>query len=82
MRTFLELTLFTGLLTAALCFDAGTSWAKPEYSRRTKKDCNFCHPPDSWNLNDAGKYYRDHKYSLQGYKPPADGKSDKPHKGA
>jgi hypothetical protein len=53
-----------------LC-DSGTSWAKPDYARRTKKDCAFCHPPNSWNLNDAGKYYRDHKYSLEGYKQPA-----------
>jgi hypothetical protein len=77
MRTFLELAIFTGLLTAALCFNATTTWAKPEYARRTQKECSFCHPPDSWNLNDAGKYYRDHKYSLQGYKPPA---GDKQHK--
>jgi hypothetical protein len=28
-------------------------------------------------LNDAGKYYRDHKYSLQGYVPPAPAKPGK-----
>jgi hypothetical protein len=43
--------------------------AKPEYSRRTRKDCAFCHPKGSWNLTEAGKYFRDHHYSLDGYKP-------------
>jgi hypothetical protein len=43
--------------------------AKPEYSRRTHKDCAFCHPKSSWNLTEAGKYFRDHHYSLDGYKP-------------
>jgi hypothetical protein len=43
--------------------------AKPEYTRRTSKPCTFCHPGPGWVLNDAGKYYRDHNYSLKGYKP-------------
>ena len=81
MRALFEVSIFAAILAAALCFNAGTTWAKPEYARRTKKECSFCHPADSWNLNDAGKYYRDHKNSLQGYKPPADDKSpDKQHK--
>ena len=41
--------------------------AKPEYTRRTSKACVFCHPGPGWVLNDAGKYYRDHNYSLKGY---------------
>jgi len=51
------------------------SWAVPEFARKTKKECSFCHPPDSWNLTEAGKYYRDHKYSLEGYKPKTPEKS-------
>jgi len=70
-RTVLHWILPAGILAAGLLCDSATSWAKPEYSRRTKKDCAFCHPPNSWNLNDAGKYFRDHHYSLNGYKPPA-----------
>jgi hypothetical protein len=50
--------------------------ARPDFSRRTGKECSFCHPPGSWNLNDAGKYYFEHKHSLQGYVPPAPAKSD------
>lgn len=59
------------ILAAALFVSTTASYGKPEYSRRTKKDCAFCHPANSWQLNDAGKYYREHKYSLDGYKPPA-----------
>jgi hypothetical protein len=43
--------------------------AKPEYTRKTTKACAYCHQPPGYNLNDAGKYYADHGYSLKGYKP-------------
>jgi hypothetical protein len=43
--------------------------AKPEYTRRTNRPCTFCHPGPGWVLNDAGRYYRDHNYSLKGYEP-------------
>jgi len=76
MRRFFEILLAAGIFTGAFFFSTATSLAKPEYARRTGKECSFCHPPDSWNLNDAGKYYRDHKYSLQGYVPPAPAKPD------
>ena len=40
----------------------------PEYSKKEQKQCTFCHTamgkPD---LNDAGKYYKDHDHSLRGY---------------
>lgn len=41
----------------------------PEYAKKEDKQCVFCHTgvgkPD---LNEAGKYYKEHNYSLQGYK--------------
>jgi len=52
-----------------LVCDARPGVAKPEYTRRTKKECVFCHPKGGYTLNDAGRYYRDHHYSLEGYKP-------------
>ena len=36
----------TLILTAGLVLSAKISPAKPEYTRRTHKDCEFCHPPD------------------------------------
>jgi hypothetical protein len=50
---------------------ARPSGAKPEYTRRTSKDCAYCHQPPGYNLNEAGKYYVDHNHSLKGYKPPS-----------
>ena len=58
------LILFTGLLLSVM-----SSPAKPDYTRRTGKDCEFCHPPNSRKLNEAGEYYRDHHNSLKGYQP-------------
>jgi hypothetical protein len=57
-----------GVLMAALLLDARASVARPEYTRKTKKECLYCHPPDSFQLTEAGKYYRDHR-SLDGYEP-------------
>ncbi len=70
MRWFLELTFLSAAFFAAFFLAPSSGQARPDYSRRTQKECNFCHPPDSWNLTDAGKYYRDHHHSLQGYNPP------------
>ena len=75
MRHLVRLIVPVGIVAAGLFFSAATSWAVPEFARKTKKECSFCHPPDSWNLTEAGKYYREHKYSLEGYKPKP---SDKP----
>jgi hypothetical protein len=57
--------LITGSVSLLfLPFALGT----PEYSKKENKACTFCHPsvgkPD---LNDAGKYYKEH-HSLEGYK--------------
>jgi len=69
MRRLVKLIVPAGIVAAGLFFSAATSWAVPEFARKTKKECSFCHPPASWNLTEAGKYYREHKYSLEGYKP-------------
>jgi hypothetical protein len=69
MGRCLALIVPASLVTAAILFTPAISVAKPEYSRRTKKECGFCHPKDSWDINDAGKYFRDHQHSLEGFKP-------------
>jgi hypothetical protein len=55
--------------------------AKPEYTRRTSKDCSFCHVPPGYNLNEAGKYYAEHQHSLKGYTQPARPKAAANHEG-
>ena len=60
----------TGVASLAwLLVDARPGVARPEYTRRTKKECLYCHPPDSFRLTDAGKYYQEHR-TLDGYVPP------------
>src|SRR5215470_17564509 len=58
------LSILTGVTILASPFAVGT----PEYSKKEQKQCTFCHTamgkPD---LNDAGKYYKDHEHSLKGY---------------
>jgi hypothetical protein len=72
-KTMLPAALLgTGIL---LCVTA--SYGTQEISKKEKKTCNFCHskvaPSDKEgmkkNLNEAGKYYQEHK-SLDGYTPP------------
>lgn len=43
--------------------------AKPEYAKKEHKACTFCHVKmGSKELNDTGKYYKEHDHSLEGYK--------------
>jgi len=42
--------------------------ARPDYTRRTKQECSYCHLPGGWRLNDAGEYFEKHR-SLNGYQP-------------
>lgn len=57
------LIVFSLLLIAAL----GVS--KPEFTKKEGKVCTFCHPPGKFKeLTEAGRYYRDHNFSLEGYK--------------
>ena len=57
------------VLAAGLALFPKASGAKPDYTRRTSQTCEFCHPPNSRALNEAGEYYAAHKRSLVGYKP-------------
>jgi hypothetical protein len=69
MRIRLAFYVSVGVFLAAMLAGARPGVAKPEYTRKTKKDCSFCHPPGGYTLTDAGKYYRDHHYTLDGYNP-------------
>ena len=73
MRRYVPLLALPALAAAAILSSPGVSSAKPEYSRRTKKECGYCHPKDSWDINEAGKYFRDHNHSLEGFKPSESG---------
>jgi hypothetical protein len=43
--------------------------AKHEYAKKEGKTCTFCHPAGKFKeLTEAGKYYKEHHNSLEGYK--------------
>ncbi|HWB85426.1 MAG TPA: hypothetical protein VG675_14885 [Bryobacteraceae bacterium] len=70
----LKLVLPMAILAAGFLSVAAT-YAKPEYAKKEKRSCKFCHydsKPGSSDLTAAGKYYRDHGHSLQGYREDGD----------
>jgi hypothetical protein len=70
LKHFVPLSIFTGVLL----LNTTLSFAKPEFTKKEKKGCIFCHvTAKSKDLNDAGKYYKE-KGTLDGYKPAADKK--------
>jgi hypothetical protein len=58
------------ILLGGLAVTSTSSLAKPEYTKREKKACAFCHvTATSRELNEAGKYYKQHNNSLEGFQP-------------
>ncbi len=70
----LKLILPAALVLGGFLVCSTATYGKPEYTKTTKKACTFCHAKNvpgnkeemTKNLNDAGKYYQEHK-SLDGY---------------
>ena len=66
---FAKYILPVAVFVAGLVFTTTASFGKAEYSKKEKKGCVYCHvKAGSKDLNDAGKYYKDHKNSFEGYK--------------
>ena len=63
-RTFLLLAIAFFVLVS---LGMGTA----QYGKKEGKACTFCHPAGKFKeLTDAGKYYKEHDHSLEGYKAP------------
>jgi hypothetical protein len=71
-----ELVLVFGALAAIVWLSPSPGIASPEYSRRTGKECAYCHPPTNYTLTDAGKFYQSHK-TLKGYEPKTEPRKPK-----
>jgi hypothetical protein len=57
------------VLTLGMIVSTTNSFGTMAYSKKEKKGCTFCHvKAGSKDLNDAGKYYKEHNHSLEGYK--------------
>lgn len=68
MRKFARLLVAGSLLGTGLLINLNIGSAKPEYTKKEKKGCTYCHvAANSKELNDAGKYYAAHDHSLEGY---------------
>ncbi len=57
------------LLTLAAFIAVSMAMSKAEYAKKEGKPCTFCHPAGKFKeLTDAGKYYKGHNHSIEGYK--------------
>ena len=59
---------FLGILTIVGLMLAPYAVGTPQFAKKESKSCTYCHTgmgkPD---LNEAGKYYKEHNNSLEGY---------------
>jgi len=68
MRT-LRFLLPATIALAGFLLPSLTVQAKPDYSKKEKKSCTFCHVTQGKKeLNPAGEYYKE-KHTLEGYTP-------------
>lgn len=59
------------LVTLALFVAVSLGLSTAQYSKKEGKGCTFCHPPGKFKeLTEVGKYYKEHKHSLEGYQAP------------
>jgi hypothetical protein len=71
----LKLVIPSALLMTGFLVCTTASFGTPDYGKKEKKPCTFCHAKIEGkeampkNLNDAGKYYKEHSHSLDGYAP-------------
>jgi len=57
------------LTVLALLLVATLGRSKQEFAKKEGKPCTFCHPAGKFKeLTEAGKYYKEHNHSLEGYK--------------
>ena len=56
------------LMILALFVTVSLGLSKPDYTKKEGKQCTFCHPAGKFKeLTGAGKYYKEHNHSLEGY---------------
>ena len=68
MRT-LRIFLPASIALAGLLLPMTIAQAKPEFSKKEKKGCVFCHVANGKKeLNPTGDYYKE-KHTLEGYTP-------------
>lgn len=70
MYKFLKIFLPTLIFAAGMGLTSFPSYAKPDYTKKEKKGCTFCHVTQGKkDLNDTGKCYAEHDHSLTACAP-------------
>lgn len=65
MKSILKITIPSALVIVGMGLTTISSYAKPEYTKKEKKGCTYCHVTQGKkDLNDAGKCYAEHDHSL------------------
>jgi len=66
----LKYTAPAAIVMGGLLLSTVSSYGKPEFTKQTKKGCTFCHvdaKAKPKELKEAGKYFKEHNHSLEGY---------------
>lgn len=64
-RRIFKFAMPLAVLLAGLMLSSPFGSAKPDYMKREKKSCTYCHnAPNKKDLNDTGKCYAEHGHSL------------------
>lgn len=64
------------VLAVGLGLFSQPSWANPDFTKRTGKQCTYCHVGswDSGKYTEAGQYFKEH-HTFKGYVPKVPPKS-------
>lgn len=69
-RLILKIAMPVAVLMAGLMLSSPSSLGKPDYMKKEKKVCTYCHiAPDKRDLNEIGKCYAEHGHSLEQCNP-------------
>lgn len=61
----------TLLMTLALFIAVSLGMSTAQHAKKEGKTCTYCHPAGKFKeLNETGKYYKEHNHSFEGYKAP------------
>jgi hypothetical protein len=69
-KLVLKIAVPSLVLLGGLMVTSSSSFGKPEYSKKEKKACTYCHVAQGKkDLNETGKCYAEHDHSLATCEP-------------
>ena len=77
MLRLIKLAIPAAVLAGGFLLSSQLSVAKPDYFKKEKKACTYCHvAPNKKGLNEVGKCYAEHGHTLDNCKPNKIGGAD------